>query len=554
MKKFLLTAGLFSLVLAGKSQTILNEVYGNPGSGNSEFIELYNSGLSDQNMDCFTIVTYWEEGANKGWYVLDLPSVVVPSKGWYVVAPVTPFNVQGTSGATANLNWNDATFRTGGTSGFIAKYQYNGVGYDNVTPAAGVAIDEIAVGSLNGGQYYITLLFQDGAFINGFIGGGASGTLPAAVSSLPTLNVVTPGACGDLVANFGSLGVMEFFNPSGGNDNGYARTSDGKCGAWVKTAPQVNHTPGTTNGSAAGLAGSLTTTELLKCSVSTPSGYVSRIIFDITGLSGDASEAADFPVTVTLYYDYGGGGLGNRNPNGILDGADSAAGVKVVNTVAALSDSFDIKQAAYTLLVYKTQRGCFDKVVAIANTCAVLPVNFKSFTATRTSSSDVALKFETASEDNNAGFSIERNVLGVWQQIAYLPSQAADGTSNTVLTYQYGDINTIKGITQYRIKQIDLDGKFKYSIIRAVRGQGQIGKTIVYPNPSNTGKVTVVFEDNNTSRDALLIDMSGRTVKSWKNTTNNIQIDNLTPGIYTLRIVIPETGEQSVEKIVVNKR
>jgi hypothetical protein len=35
---------------------------------------------------------------------------------------------------------------------------------------------------------------------------------------------------------------------------------------------------------------------------------------------------------------------------------------------------------------------------------------------------------------------------------------------------------------------------------------------------------------------------------------NNIQIDNLTAGFYTIRIIDTETGEQTVEKIVVKKR
>ena len=86
-------------------------------------------------------------------------------------------------------------------------------------------------------------------------------------------------------------------------------------------------------------------------------------------------------------------------------------------------------------------------------------------------------------------------------------------------------------------------------------GEGSMAKTIVYPNPTMDGKVTVVFEEANTTRDVTLIDMSGRTIKQWKGVTNNnIQVDNLIPGVYTLRIVVPATGDQSVEKIVVNKR
>ena len=51
------------------------------------------------------------------------------------------------------------------------------------------------------------------------------------------------------------------------------------------------------------------------------------------------------------------------------------------------------------------------------------------------------------------------------------------------------------------------------------------------------------------------MDMNGRVMKQWKGVANNnIQIDNLTAGFYTIRIIDTETGEQTVEKIVVKKR
>jgi hypothetical protein len=185
--------------------------------------------------------------------------------------------------------------------------------------------------------------------------------------------------------------------------------------------------------------------------------------------------------------------------------------------------------------------------------CIGLPVEFKSFIAARNRSS-VLLKWETASERNNSGFAVERNVSGSWEQIAWVPTQAVNGNSDITLTYTYTDLNYTKGISQYRIRQVDMDAKSKYSEIRSVRGEGQLGKTIVYPNPSHNGKVNVVFEDAAVTRDVTVADMNGRTIRQIKGVTNNnITIENLVPGMYTIRIVAPETGEQVVEKVVVNK-
>lgn len=189
--------------------------------------------------------------------------------------------------------------------------------------------------------------------------------------------------------------------------------------------------------------------------------------------------------------------------------------------------------------------------------CAPLPVTFKSFNATRVSRTNVALRWETATEVNNSGFAVQRNMGGgAWELLGFIPTQATDGNSSVPLTYTFSDVNnSSKGITQYRIKQVDIDGRAKFSEIRAVRGYEQSGKVIVYPNPSNNGKVNVVFDDAEGTRDVMLMDLSGRMLKQWKGVTGNLlQIDNLSQGMYSLKVLNRETGAQSVEKIVVNSR
>lgn len=197
-------------------------------------------------------------------------------------------------------------------------------------------------------------------------------------------------------------------------------------------------------------------------------------------------------------------------------------------------------------------------VIVIPSTlCAPLPVTFKSFNATRVSRTNVALKWETATEVNNSGFAVQRNMgNGVWEFVSFVPTQATGGNSSVPLTYTFTDFsNSSKGITQYRIKQVDIDGHARFSEIRAVRGYEQSGKIIVYPNPSINGRVNVMFDDIEGTRDVMLMDMSGRLVKQWKGVTGNLlQIDNLTQGMYSLKVVNRDTGVQNIEKIVVNNR
>ena len=188
--------------------------------------------------------------------------------------------------------------------------------------------------------------------------------------------------------------------------------------------------------------------------------------------------------------------------------------------------------------------------------CAALPVNLKSFNAERSNKIIVNLKWETAQEDNSKGFDVQRKLPNAgWETIGFVETKAINGVSNSPLTYEFNDLNDSKGITQYRLRQLDRDGKQAYSQIRAVRGEGQKMKTIIFPNPSNDGNVTVVFEDKDAMLDVSLMDVNGRMIKQWKNIRNNtLQIENLYTGFYSLRIVNAETGEQTVEKIVVKNR
>jgi hypothetical protein len=182
-----------------------------------------------------------------------------------------------------------------------------------------------------------------------------------------------------------------------------------------------------------------------------------------------------------------------------------------------------------------------------------LPITLKSFSASR-NRGNVTVRFTTSTETNNRGFYVQRNTGGRWENVSYIASQATGGNSSSDLSYSFTDANDHRGISQYRIQQLDFDGKSKLSEIRSVRGEGQLSKTLVYPNPSNEGGVNVVFDDATGTRDVIVSDISGRVVKSWKGIKeNNLRITNLMPGTYMLRIV-NETGGNTVhEKIVVNR-
>lgn len=181
---------------------------------------------------------------------------------------------------------------------------------------------------------------------------------------------------------------------------------------------------------------------------------------------------------------------------------------------------------------------------------APLPVSFKKFEAEKKSNS-VMLVWETASEQENAGFDIERkSENGSFEKIGFVASKSNTGSGAGYL-YQFEDNQTQKGKSLYRLRQIDLNGSATYSDIKVVMtGNGSI-KVLTYPNPSN-GQFSVALPSGLGKSDIRLERMSGELVQQWtNNSSTKIQVSNLSKGFYLLRGKVQGTGESFVERIVV---
>ncbi|MCU0432714.1 MAG: hypothetical protein MUC87_04605 [Bacteroidia bacterium] len=106
------------------------------------------------------------------------------------------------------------------------------------------------------------------------------------------------------------------------------------------------------------------------------------------------------------------------------------------------------------------------EVTPYSVSCAtVLPVEFTSFTADLYQNRPL-LRWETASETNNARFEIERSADG--EIFARIGTVAGAGTTSQPQQYSYFDAAAPEGIVYYRLKQVDFNGDYEYSIIRVV--------------------------------------------------------------------------------------
>lgn len=122
----------------------------------------------------------------------------------------------------------------------------------------------------------------------------------------------------------------------------------------------------------------------------------------------------------------------------------------------------------------------------------------------------VDLKWATQSEMNNKLFTIERSKNA--EQFEVLKQVRGQINSKVKRSYFETDEDPNAGVSYYRLKQTDEDGKVTYSKIVSVMNQKQIAGLKVYPNPSS-GVFTVdlsPFSDG--SIHIEIADESGRIV------------------------------------------
>jgi hypothetical protein len=181
---------------------------------------------------------------------------------------------------------------------------------------------------------------------------------------------------------------------------------------------------------------------------------------------------------------------------------------------------------------------------------APLPVEFTSFSASVFGSS-VKLSWQTATEVNNYGFEVERKVgglqqlVGKWEKLGFVNG---NGNSNSPKSYSFEDKNVNAGKYDYRLKQIDTDGKFEYSKIIEIDFGSPMNYEMSqnYPNPFNPS-TTIRFSVSESSFINLSVYNSlGEKVEELVNEVKevgvhsiNFKAESLPSGIYFYRLQTP---------------
>lgn len=266
-----------------------------------------------------------------------------------------------------------------------------------------------------------------------------------------------------------------------------------------------------------------------------------------------SSQSTAKTATYTVYADV--------PPNGVLDAADPVVLTSgSTNIPAAGNGSFTSSPATFppyeskNLWVRVQVTGdAFSTTALIVNTCPILPVTLTSFVALRQGPSAILLKWQTASEQNNKGFEIQRKSgNGDFQTIGEVPAATKDGNSSNLINYQHTDRNAPATVTQYRLLQKDIDGRQSFSKVIIINAINNNSLAVhIYPNPSTDGNCSISFNDAG-PKDLLLADNTGKTMVTVRNlSASQYCLPKLRSGLYILTIRHQLSGEAITRKIVV---
>ena len=203
----------------------------------------------------------------------------------------------------------------------------------------------------------------------------------------------------------------------------------------------------------------------------------------------------------------------------------------------------DINTLSAIISAYTTGEDCertpCSSITIMSPAGGPLPIKLSSFTAAR-SKQVVTLNWNTEFEIDAKEFIVERAEGTSFHSVGTISS---NGNSSTSKSYSFNDKNENVGVTYYRLKNVDLNGRFTYSEIRTVKGFGTLNNVNIFPNPVRSNStISVIGVTVNSS--IQLLDFSGKILKSLNSNTNNsLDLTGVKNGTYLIRIIDKATNE-----------
>lgn len=169
----------------------------------------------------------------------------------------------------------------------------------------------------------------------------------------------------------------------------------------------------------------------------------------------------------------------------------------------------------------------------------LLPITLVDFTPTQVGNT-IALKWETASEKDNAYMEVQRSKDGI--HFIALHQEKGHGTTGEPQHYDWVDTRPLPGTNYYRLKQVDYNGNYEYHKIESIEFKGKTADPGLQLYPTEVKDVLTVVLESPTSEDAslLVVDALGRVVQRHRlaigSTLEEVQLSALPRGQYFITL------------------
>jgi Secretion system C-terminal sorting domain len=258
---------------------------------------------------------------------------------------------------------------------------------------------------------------------------------------------------------------------------------------------------------------------------STSNPYISRVY-------QFSANTAPFTGTIRIYYD-------DAELNGLNE---TALKVNIHNGTSWQTIASNTNNTVSNFVLSNAISSTVLNELTLADALSTLPLKWGPVAAYRLGQT-VKIEWTTYQEVNVSGFSIERSIDGRnWTSII---NGVAAGNTDAARSYTQTDATYNPQRLYYRIKQLDMDGKFSYSTIVPVAAIKDFSTLIVFPNPFTSG-FNIGNADLSKIQTVELFSNSGTLVKRWRTPQSAYTVQTLAAGIYTVKIIMTDGSQQQL--------
>ena len=188
----------------------------------------------------------------------------------------------------------------------------------------------------------------------------------------------------------------------------------------------------------------------------------------------------------------------------------------------------------------------------------IFPVQLMSFAGYKKDGLN-QLSWSTASEQGNRGFEIERSIDGIhFTSVGFASSKAINGNSNSALEYKFTDERTFNATMYYRLKQVNLDGRSKYSNIVTIKGikVAEVVLSAIFPNPVSRVLNVIISSPEKENLTIVITDLAGKSflrksmIVDFGENKVNMNVEALSSGTYIIKSICQNGCESAVQKFV----